>query len=896
MMKIIISSFFILSLSAILQAENSDNCFYYLKLGKGYHDQNDFKNALKYYQIAEKYAQINKEYEVIYNNIANVYLESGVVSFDTGKYNKAIIEFNNAITYYNARNEYLDNNSDYYEDEDYWVCNNFLAVSYRELGTLSYEKGKYSEAINFFYKALNYYTERNKYSDNYSDYNEDEDYRNCYSYLAYAYYYTKSYNNALECAEKLINYTSDNSLLLYYYQLLGDIYRDMKQYENAVFPYKQAISYGNNDYETYLKLGISLWSQEKYTEALTYFDKAVSLDYNAVDPNAFKGFCYSGLKEYANAIGSYKKAIQLMKNNSTSKETIHWMYFCLGESYYFTENYELAQEYLEKCLLDKNKIEMIDTKNDYLSSIYTYKAFQFLSKNDYKNADVMLQKALKIYPIKAQENKTVFFYEFQKIVNEAIQNNNLDLGIELLKKIAKYSVNKGYSVTNSYQLGIVYAEKEDYKTALGYLKNLIKSQYANEAEFLRILGICQYHQKDLKNALENLVKANNLKETKISLFYIGMIYKDKKVYDTAADFFTKAIEKMSGYSSIETGTVKKEYQYYNERAFCYEKAGMSELALADYKKALELGDIDAQVNIERLQKQLSVATVNPMEVQKQFFFSDVDGNIPAGKSVYENDTIAIVIGNKDYLSKIPSVDYALNDAIGFKNYLLKTFNIPEKNIWYFENLTGKQIESVFGTASYYQGKLYKEIDYQKKKKNIIIFYAGHGAPSVSEKKGYIVPIDGDVKEIEITGYSIEVLFNNLLKMKNEGKVGKIMMIFDSCFSGTSYGGKLLTDISPIVMKITNPYLQSEDSVVMFSSSGDEVSSWYKEANHSLFTYFLLRGLGGECDKDKNKSITLAELKDYLTENIPAYSRYLTGNEQHPQIYSLNDKTELIKLK
>ena len=586
-----------------------------------------------------------------------------------------------------------------------------------------------------------------------------------------------------------------------------------------------------------------------------------------------------------------------MKNNSTYKKTIHLMYFYLGEAYYFTENYELAQEYLEKCLLDKNeKKEKLDKKNDYLSSIYTKKAIQLLSKDDYKNADSMLQKAIKINPPKAQENKTEFFNEFQKLINEAIQNNNLDLGIELLKKIAKYSADKNYNVINSYSLGILYTEKEDYKTALGYLKNLTKSQYANEGEFLRVLGICQYQQKDLKNALENLVKANNMNETKTSLFYIGKIYKDKKVYDTAVDFFSQAIDKISGYSLIETGMVKKEHQYYNERAFCYEKTGKPDLALADYKKALELGDIDAQANIERLQKQLSVATVKLMEVQKQFVFSDVDGNIPAGKSVYENDTIAIVIGNKDYLSKIPSVDYALNDAIGFKNYLLKTFNIPEKNIWYFENLTGKQIESVFGTASYYQGKLYKEIDYQKKKKNIIVFYAGHGAPSVSEKKGYIVPIDGDVKEIEITGYSIDVLFNNLLKMKKEGKVGKIMMIFDSCFSGTSYGGKLLTDISPIVVKINNPYLQSEDSVVMFSSSGDEVSSWYKEAKHSLFTYFLLRGLGGECDKDKNKSITLAELKDYLTENIPAYSRYLTGNEQHPQIYSLNDKTELIKLK
>ena len=84
---------------------------------------------------------------------------------------------------------------------------------------------------------------------------EDEDYRACYDYLAYAYYYIKSYSYALDCAKKAIELTDDDSLLGGYYELIGDIYYDMNQDENAVFAYKKALSIGYFNYNVYEKLG-----------------------------------------------------------------------------------------------------------------------------------------------------------------------------------------------------------------------------------------------------------------------------------------------------------------------------------------------------------------------------------------------------------------------------------------------------------------------------------------------------------------------------------------------------------------------------------------------------------------------------------------------------------------
>ena len=86
-----------------------------------------------------------------------------------------------------------------------------------------------------------------------------------------------------------------------------------------------------------------------------------------------------------------------------------------------------------------------------------------------------------------------------------------------------------------------------------------------------------------------------------------------------------------------------------------------------------------------------------------------------------------------------------------------------------------------------------------------------------------------------------------------------------------------------------------NAIVITSSSANQVSSWYPEKQHSLFTYFFLKGLRGEADTNKDNLITVGEMRRYLAEHVPYMARRLTGNEQTPQI-SANDDDLLTKLK
>ena len=53
--------------------------------------------------------------------------------------------------------------------------------------------------------------------------------------------------------------------------------------------------------------------------------------------------------------------------------------------------------------------------------------------------------------------------------------------------------------------------------------------------------------------------------------------------------------------------------------------------------------------------------------------------------------------------------------------------------------------------------------------------------------------------------------------------------------------------------------------------------------HGLFTYYLLRGLRGEADLNRNGEVTIGEVTDFVNRKVPAAARTTFKQEQQPQI-------------
>ena len=260
---------------------------------------------------------------------------------------------------------------------------------------------------------------------------------------------------------------------------------------------------------------------------------------------------------------------------------------------------------------------------------------------------------------------------------------------------------------------------------------------------------------------------------------------------------------------------------------------------------------------------------------------DIRNNIPITRKKNKN-AIGVIIGNHRYSNKdVPSVDFALNDANYMKKYLVNTLGYDEGNIIYIENATQTDFITVFGNEQSHKGKLYDWV--KENKSDVFVYYAGHGAPNPENKNGYFVPTNADPTRLDLTGYNLNLFYKNLSQIKYKS----LTVVLDACFSGVSEKGMLLKNVSPIMPKVKTDYVLKKNTCIFTSASEVEVSSWYPEKQHSLFTYFFLKGLQGEADANKDKIISSKELKKYLDENVVYFARRISSREQHPQLVENN---------
>ncbi|BCB96058.1 hypothetical protein JZK55_09800 [Dissulfurispira thermophila] len=83
--------------------------------------------------------------------------------------------------------------------------------------------------------------------------------------------------------------------------------------------------------------------------------------------------------------------------------------------------------------------------------------------------------------------------------------------------------------------------------------------------------------------------------------------------------------------------------------------------------------------------------------------------------------------------------------------------------------------------------------------------------------------------------------------------------------------------------------------VLAASTGSQISSDYDSVKHGLFTYFLLRGMRGEADKNENGMIELGELYDYVKTSVSEKASLELNRDQTPVLLPSDTHKEKLKV-
>ena len=227
---------------------------------------------------------------------------------------------------------------------------------------------------------------------------------------------------------------------------------------------------------------------------------------------------------------------------------------------------------------------------------------------------------------------------------------------------------------------------------------------------------------------------------------------------------------------------------------------------------------------------------------------------------------ALIIGNEDYsmtgANAEINVPYAVNDAMVFREYCVRTFGVPDKQLKVVPNATA--------------GMMHEQLDWlvnmasTDPEAELIFYYSGHGNNDEATKEPYLLPVDITGKNIRL-GISLGELYRRLAT--NPVKAAYVFL--DACFSG-GYKSAAPLIAQKGVRVVPKAGLPQGNTLSFSSSSGDQTSSVYHDKKQGYYTYFLIK-----CIKDAKGDLTMRELFEKTNAEVKKATA-LIGKMQEPQ--------------
>ena len=225
---------------------------------------------------------------------------------------------------------------------------------------------------------------------------------------------------------------------------------------------------------------------------------------------------------------------------------------------------------------------------------------------------------------------------------------------------------------------------------------------------------------------------------------------------------------------------------------------------------------------------------------------------------------ALVIGISSY-NHMPALKYPDDDAYQLYAFLKSPEGgaLPENHITLLvdevatkENIR-TSMKNVFGKAD--------------KDDVVVMYYSGHGL------EGRFLPIDFD-------GYNNSLSHREIYDLLANSAAKNKLLIADACYSGS-----LSEEKGTYYNSLENFYHKLHGSeggtAVMMSSKAEEKSLEYSGLRQGVFSHFLLQGMKGRADTNKDSIVSISELFNYISINVKAY----TDNRQSPTMAGVYDK-------
>jgi hypothetical protein len=257
---------------------------------------------------------------------------------------------------------------------------------------------------------------------------------------------------------------------------------------------------------------------------------------------------------------------------------------------------------------------------------------------------------------------------------------------------------------------------------------------------------------------------------------------------------------------------------------------------------------------------------------------------PAPPAAPPSTQWAVIIGVGGYEnSAVPRLRYSVADADAIYQTLLSS-GFKKENILLLTDKTERKptLRNIKWALGTFLARSAHKDDL------VMIYFAGHGASEVDQRgierdglSKYLVPVDADPDDLYSTALPMDEMQNVLGRIEAE----RVTVFLDACYSGAA-GGRTFASNKTRAVNVDEIFLdrltRAKGRAIVTASRPSELSIELAELGHGIFTYYLVRGLQGYADTNRDGIVSLQELYEYLAQEVSRKSRQVGGN-QHPML-------------
>jgi tetratricopeptide (TPR) repeat protein len=599
--------------------------------------------------------------------------------------------------------------------------------------------------------------------------------------------------------------------------------------------------------------GLARKMQDNYKGAFDDFNQAIRLNGRSPDLYNLRGSALLDKQAFNSAIADFGKAIALDSNYTKA-------YVNRGLALLYTRQ-------LDRAIADFNVVVHLAPSDP---RGYMDRAMARMEKGDFKGTIDDYNEAIRLDPNNSGPyTRRGEAWRLQGKLPQAVEDHNKAIALNPNDKEA-YN-NRALTFKDQGKLDEAIADCDQAILLYpGY-----DFAYATRGLIRRLKG-------DLWGSLTDLNKAVELNQSSpVDLTFRGDTLRESQNLNGAMEDFNKAILILPDCAAAYTG-----------RGLTYEKMGNLAKAKADYEKALSL-PADVDVGLAKPAQDVArtrlAALIAAEEAKRAKEAAERAAQEARAKEAAERATKeaigrlakvesaklvpddiqqllyhrghALLIGVSDYTTgwdKLPTVK---DDLRRLEEALKPSFDTVETVL----SPTVEQIRVKI--REFFQGR-WNSLD-----ERLFIYYSGHGFTDTNrysrKNNGYITGSDTPIyKAADRMAVANAVAFDEIVGWSGLTNARHVLMVFDSCFSGSLFTGKSAPPEAPqYEYDSVKKMLRYPIRYVITAGRQSETV-----AADGTFATALLNGLRGEADYSHNGVVSAVQLGVYLGLAVPGLSR------------------------